>query len=31
MTEFTDENEPGTCKNDIIDVATYYQIRENTT
>jgi hypothetical protein len=28
MAEFTDKDEPGTCRNDIIDTATYYHIRE---
>jgi hypothetical protein len=29
MTERTDKDELGTCKSDIKDTATYYQIRDN--
>jgi hypothetical protein len=29
MTELTDKDKSGTCKNDINDAATYYRIREN--
>jgi len=28
MTEFTDKDEPGAYKNNIIDAATYYHITE---